>query len=49
MTLPCGEQVMPFHEQGVELEGFHEEEIATKEEAIDEEQGAKEPGDDDQV
>ena len=22
MTLPCGEQVMPFHEQGVELEGF---------------------------
>jgi len=25
MTLPCGEQVMPFHEQGVELEGFHEE------------------------
>lgn len=25
MTLPCGEQVMPFHEQGVELDGFHEE------------------------
>ena len=28
---------------------FDEEEIANKEEAIDEEQGAKEPGDDDQV
>lgn len=25
MTLPCGEQVMPRHEQGVGLEGFHEE------------------------
>lgn len=25
MTLPCGEQVMPFHEQGVEVDGFHEE------------------------
>lgn len=25
MTLPCGEQVMPFHEHGVELDGFHEE------------------------
>lgn len=25
MTLPCGEQVIPFHEHGVELDGFHEE------------------------
>lgn len=25
ITLPCGEQVMPFHEHGVELVGFHEE------------------------
>ncbi|GAU13291.1 hypothetical protein TSUD_42450 [Trifolium subterraneum] len=25
ITLDCGEQVIPFHEQGVEVEGFHEE------------------------
>lgn len=25
ITLDCGEQVMPFHEHGVEVEGFHEE------------------------
>jgi len=25
ITLPCGEQVIPFHEHGVELDGFHEE------------------------
>lgn len=25
MTLFCGEQVIPCHEHGVELDGFHEE------------------------
>lgn len=25
ITLDCGEQVIPFHEHGVDVEGFHEE------------------------